>query len=457
MTKLGVYWSVSHRRPQDYDYFKRLNPTVVKVMDGGDVDYQWIRANLPNSLVLARIHALSEQHSDMLADPTGTGKRHAQEWAAKVGQLQFDPANTLVLGINEPRVWEPPMLAAVVPYTVAFLDECSRLGLRGGALQLGVGWPANSGTDTPPNWTPYAPVADAIKRGRHALVTHEYWADGGPGELWGWWAGRSLKCPWDVPLVIGECGIDLYVKDPSVGQQRRGWQGRMTPERYAKELAEYTARMSADRRFVGCCVFASDYANREWASFDLQPAYQAILATPVPASQPHTVHLPVVGEGPSVPPPVMPHESRALTWPAKGVVTQRFGENVDRYLAAFGSQGHNGLDIGGALGTPVLACAPGVVAWVGVDDSYGNYIRIWHETLGFHSFYAHLDAATVQAGQRVTQGQQIGRMGSTGNSTGPHLHFEIRLGHQSGYGQAAWGHSKGRVDPQTVLAVLGVV
>lgn len=307
MNGIGPYWSVMHRRPQDYDYFRRLNPAVFKLMDAGPPDYAWVRANLPNALVVARIHSLSEQHSDMARDPVGTGKRHAQEWAQHTPRLGFDRARTLVLGTNEPRVWQPDMLAAVVPYTVAFCDECARLGLRAGALQLGVGWPANTGPDTPPDWGPYAPVEAAIKRGNHALICHEYWADAGPGENWGWWAGRSLKCPWDVPIVIGECGIDMYVKDASVEHNRRGWQGRVSPERYAQELAEYTSRMSADPRFVGCCVFASDFANREWASFDVEPAYQAILATPIPQPQPSgtdsTVYIPVVGSGPSQPQP----------------------------------------------------------------------------------------------------------------------------------------------------------
>lgn len=315
--KLGVYWSVMHRRASDYDYFKRLNPSAIKLMDAGQPDYAWVRANLPGALVLARDWALSEQHGDMLADPTGTGKRHAQEWAAKQAQLGFDPGRTLVLGINEPHVWEAGVAAALTAYTVAFLDECARLGLRGGALQLGVGWPANVGPDMPPNWNPYAPVADAIRRGNHALVTHEYWADSGPGELWGWWAGRSLKCPWDVPIIIGECGVDMYVKTPSIEHNRRGWQGHMDATRYARELAEYVGRMSTDRRFVGCCVFASDFQNREWASFDLEPAYSAVLSTPIPMQpppvpiKPSTVYVPVA---PKQEEPMSSNWERCIAW-----------------------------------------------------------------------------------------------------------------------------------------------
>jgi hypothetical protein len=294
---LGVYWSVMHRRAQDYAYFKSLQPSVIKIMDGGQPDYTWVRQNIPGALVIARDWALSEQHDDMLRDPVGTGVRHAQEWHGKVSALGFDPANTLVLGINEPRVWEQGVAEALRRYTIAMCDEARGLGLRVGAMQLSVGWPANNGADTPPDWTPWHGVEDAILRGNHALVLHDYWADLGCGENWGWWAGRSLKCPWQVPIVIGECGIDMYVKDGSVPHESRGWQGRMSPERYAAELREYTQRMAADSRFIGMCVFASDYANREWASFDVEPAYSAILALPPVEQGKHTVHLPIVNNG----------------------------------------------------------------------------------------------------------------------------------------------------------------
>lgn len=297
MTKLGVYHSVMHRRPQDYAYFQALQPSVYKVMDGGPNDYEWARNNLPNALIIARDWALSEQHSDMLKAPAETGIRHAREWNEHQKRLGFDKAKTLVLGINEPKVWEPGVSEALRLYTVAMCGEAAKLGLRVGAMQLSVGWPNNTGPDTPPDWSPWHGVEEAILRNGGALVTHEYFADQGPNENWGWWCGRTLKCPWQVPIVIGECGCDMFVKDTSVGQQNRGWLGHMPPERYAAELAEYTQRMSADPRFVGCCVFASDFAAHEWYSFDVEPAYKAILANLPKDTPPVTTHLPAVGTG----------------------------------------------------------------------------------------------------------------------------------------------------------------
>lgn len=296
----GVYWSVMHRPMPHYDFLMSLQPTVLKIMDGGVPDYAWAYHALPNTLIIARDHPLSEQHGDMLRDPVGTGVRHANEWNAHAARLNLDRSRTLVLGINEPRVWEAGVPEALRQYTIAFCDECARFGLRAGAMQLSVGWPANRGAGQPPDWSPWHGVEDAIRRGNHALILHEYWADLGPGENWGWWAGRALQCPWNVPIVIGECGVDMYVKRADIPHQLRGWAAHMRPERYADELREYTERMAADGRFVGGAVFALDFANNEWASFDIDRARDAILALP-PVEPPARldVYLPIVG-GPPV-------------------------------------------------------------------------------------------------------------------------------------------------------------
>lgn len=85
---------------------------------------------------------------------------------------------------------------------------------------------------------------------------------------------------------------------------------------------------------------------------------------------------------------------------------------------------HSGLDFPGAFYTPILATAPGVVSFTGVRSGYGNVVEIDHGA-GFKTRYAHLQAASVQVGQRVAVGQRVGAMGSTGRSTGPHLHYEV--------------------------------
>jgi murein DD-endopeptidase MepM/ murein hydrolase activator NlpD len=92
---------------------------------------------------------------------------------------------------------------------------------------------------------------------------------------------------------------------------------------------------------------------------------------------------------------------------------------------------HTGVDFRASSGTPVKSVAPGTVVSAGWGGAYGNEIVIRHND-GRYSQYAHLSALNVRSGQSVSGGQQIGYSGSTGNSTGPHLHFEIRTG--PGYG-----------------------
>ncbi|NUN64974.1 M23 family metallopeptidase [Pseudanabaena biceps] len=92
---------------------------------------------------------------------------------------------------------------------------------------------------------------------------------------------------------------------------------------------------------------------------------------------------------------------------------------------------HSGIDLGASFGTPVLAAKSGIVEFAGWGDGYGNLIELDHGSTGTR--YAHLEAIYVSQGQRVVQGQQIGIVGSTGRSTGPHLHFEVMVPTQEGW------------------------
>jgi hypothetical protein len=90
---------------------------------------------------------------------------------------------------------------------------------------------------------------------------------------------------------------------------------------------------------------------------------------------------------------------------------------------------HAGTDFAGPVGTPIYATADGVVTHAGWDSGYGRLIKIQHE-FGIETRYAHLNAMRVNVGQRVSRGERIGDMGNSGRSTGPHLHYEVRVGGQ---------------------------
>ncbi len=105
-------------------------------------------------------------------------------------------------------------------------------------------------------------------------------------------------------------------------------------------------------------------------------------------------------------------------------LSSRFGRREDPIRGTIAT--HYGIDIPGALGTPVLAAAPGVVRFAGTAGSYGGLVEIAHAgPLGTR--YAHLSQILVRAGVHVEQGQPVALMGSTGRSTGSHLHFEVRV------------------------------
>jgi murein DD-endopeptidase MepM/ murein hydrolase activator NlpD len=122
-----------------------------------------------------------------------------------------------------------------------------------------------------------------------------------------------------------------------------------------------------------------------------------------------------------------------LMWPAHGIqIAQPFGPSSYPFEPAFGGYPHfhTGLDLGGPLGTPIVAAADGVVAAADVSTvGYGNHIIIAHAG-GMLTLYGHLEAMLVKVGDMVKAGQPIGLLGSTGNSTGPHCHFEVRVNGQ---------------------------
>lgn len=111
----------------------------------------------------------------------------------------------------------------------------------------------------------------------------------------------------------------------------------------------------------------------------------------------------------------------AFQWPCQGTVTSPFGT---RHI--FGADDfHRGTDIAAPLGTEILAAAPGTVCFAGEKGSYGNLIQVDHGS-GYVTRYAHCSAFLAQEGDWVDQGQPVALVGSTGRSTGPHCHFEIR-------------------------------
>ncbi len=113
-----------------------------------------------------------------------------------------------------------------------------------------------------------------------------------------------------------------------------------------------------------------------------------------------------------------------FSWPVTGTITSPFGWRSNPFGGS--PEFHQGLDIAAPSGTTVTAAAAGTVIMAQWYGGYGNYVLIDHGG-GYSTGYGHLSAMYVSNGQSVTRGQAIGAVGSTGQSTGPHLHFEVRI------------------------------
>jgi murein DD-endopeptidase MepM/ murein hydrolase activator NlpD len=108
----------------------------------------------------------------------------------------------------------------------------------------------------------------------------------------------------------------------------------------------------------------------------------------------------------------------SMLWPVEAQVTSRFGPR--------GGRQHSGLDLGASQGTPIKAAAGGKVKSASFEGGYGNLVVIEHPG-GTETRYAHMARLGVRPGETVKAGQEVGTVGSTGRSSGPHLHFEVRL------------------------------
>ncbi|HSF31281.1 MAG TPA: M23 family metallopeptidase [Candidatus Tectomicrobia bacterium] len=118
--------------------------------------------------------------------------------------------------------------------------------------------------------------------------------------------------------------------------------------------------------------------------------------------------------------------SQSFSWPVRGLLTSPFGER-EHVMGGGGTRFHAGIDLSVPTGTPVQASKDGIVAFAGDNGAYGKAVKLDHPH-GYSTLYAHNSRILVHVGQIVKAGQVICLSGSTGRSTGPHLHFEVHKG-----------------------------
>ncbi|MFI5759225.1 peptidoglycan DD-metalloendopeptidase family protein [Streptomyces sp. NPDC051569] len=161
--------------------------------------------------------------------------------------------------------------------------------------------------------------------------------------------------------------------------------------------------------------------SKPQAAAPAKPEVKAPQAAPAAQTQAPTAQTQAPAAQPAAP---AQSSGSGFTAPVSGV---GIGTSYHASGSSWASGYHTGVDFLASSGTVVKAVGPGTVVSAGWAGSYGNQVVIQHGD-GRYSQYAHLSSLAVSAGQTVSGGQQIGLSGSTGNSTGPHLHFEIRTG-----------------------------
>ena len=467
MNKYGIHLIPIHNRNEDYEFIAEFQPRIIKIVNPSVGHIDRIRASLDynvfeNTIFVLRDHLLSEQKEEMARNPRALALEHVERLSDlrhAVGLYQHE--NTFVEGINEPNLdaGERPALESPAYdtwyqrtrvlsshsdiYTATLARHSSIIEQRIMAYLFSVGWPANLSEGELPYWGWFENSLDAVEENAlHWIGLHEYWSQLGPSYNAGWWAYRWKHMPRNIPVAITECGLDEHVINPDISEPAdRGWKNFLSANTYTEQNHEYYTENAKDPRFMGQTNFTSDGGG--WESYDMLETYPYVL----------NMNWEV---GDINGPPTLPEPEMELIWPTLGVVTQRFGENYESYKARFGTAGHNGIDLASAEGTNVVAVADGMMMYSAWDDSYGWYVRLYHEQLGLHSFYAHmgnpLDGLSV--GDTVKQGDLVGKMSSTGNSTGPHLHFELRAGNSYSYKDITAGHTKGRFNPETAYYLL---
>ncbi len=280
-SKLAPHWQYSHQGQRDWRYFSEWRPYVSKIVFNSDEDIPALDLLLNTSQkVVARWHIVSENWEQRgiqdVAQALEMGDNHASAliglWNKVRQKHNVQPERILWEGLNEPQVGgsEPPHLTS--KYFARFSKRMHVAGLNVVVGNFSVGWPGNGGiVDAPPNWKPFQEIRDGMNDSDW-LGLREYWDHRGPGFMWPWWAGAYTKCPWQVPIFIGECGLDAAVSNWEAGHF--GFHG-LSPDMneavrlYMDMLKWYDERLFLDPRVVAATPFTYDF-NHPWSTFNIR-------------------------------------------------------------------------------------------------------------------------------------------------------------------------------------------
>lgn len=437
MNKLGLY--VQNTTDSNIrDRLQRVRPSVVLVhLDGGDLA-AWIRTALPETFIIGRKHWDQGEQDRLLFSATGASLADLM-----LAQKGASACHAFML-FNE-------NMSSPVDYggTPAFIDRAKRLDalqvdFRRALQQRGydaVAWNFGAG-----NW----PTADHYKE-HFPLTMAEYLYFGFHVYGWPrlvdpnpWWKSNLAETlrivdgmpPGKVCIVTELAVTRKYADDKAPDTGWLSGDGAPDLDAYSLDMAEVHAELCKRANVLGACLFGGATLP-DWQTFavttaliDRIAAFQPCATDHQPVAAPVRLNMPV-------------NHTQPLT-----IVSQWFGENPEDY----DGDGHEGVDLALASGTPVFAPCAGKVHPTMKSPVYGNYVRLQSsgtlETADgsrqvkgtWETVCAHLSRVDVKPGDEVKAGQKIGEVGNTGRSTGPHLHFSLRLPGQKGTDKF-WGYS----------------
>ncbi len=204
-----------------------------------------------------------------------------------------------------------------------------------------------------------------------------------------------------------------------INRPRVGWKAFANPTEYLSELIWYDGELQTDDYVQAATIFTSG-PNADWTDYDVDETLSRNLAAYIEQQR----SLPAASPAPT---PMSAEFALQRPLPdGTGWISQWFGDSTTDYSET-GLAGHNGIDYAADQGTNVLAAHAGSCT-LGQDAGYGTFVRVTTQDGIVQTLYAHLQDAAVTDGQAVDAQATIGHVGSTGNSSSPHLHFGWKVG-----------------------------